>query len=60
MTIVKDLHTTRADGIVRQVEASVLAHCGSMPLGDDVTFLPGHGGASRIGTERLNNPFLQD
>ena len=31
-----------------------------LPLGDDVTFLPGHGASSRIGIERLNNPFLQD
>jgi hydroxyacylglutathione hydrolase len=31
-----------------------------LPLGDDVTFLPGHGAASRIGIERLNNPFLRD
>ena len=31
-----------------------------LPLGDDVTFLPGHGNASRIGIERLNNPFLKD
>ena len=30
-----------------------------LPLGDDVNFLPGHGNASRIGTERLNNPFLR-
>ena len=30
-----------------------------LPLGDDVTFLPGHGAASRIGIERLNNPFLR-
>jgi hydroxyacylglutathione hydrolase len=30
-----------------------------LPLGDDVVFLPGHGSASRIGEERLNNPFLQ-
>lgn len=29
-----------------------------LPLGDDVVFLPGHGSASRIGDERLNNPFL--
>jgi len=29
-----------------------------LPLGDDVVFLPGHGNASRIGDERLNNPFL--
>jgi hydroxyacylglutathione hydrolase len=30
-----------------------------LPLGDDVTFLPGHGGPSRIGIERENNPFIQ-
>lgn len=30
-----------------------------LPLGDDVVFLPGHGQASRIGDERLSNPFLQ-
>jgi hydroxyacylglutathione hydrolase len=30
-----------------------------LPLGDDVTFLPGHGGASRIGDERVSNPYLQ-
>jgi hydroxyacylglutathione hydrolase len=29
-----------------------------LPLGDDVSFLPGHGEASRIGDERTNNPFL--
>ena len=29
-----------------------------LPLGDDVVFLPGHGAASRIGDERMNNPFL--
>lgn len=28
------------------------------PLGDDVTFLPGHGPASTIGQERTTNPFL--
>ncbi|MEJ8472645.1 MBL fold metallo-hydrolase [Roseibium algae] len=30
-----------------------------LPLGDDVSFLPGHGPASTIGQERLNNPFLK-
>ncbi|CAN5316170.1 MBL fold metallo-hydrolase [soil metagenome] len=29
-----------------------------LPLGDNVAFLPGHGPASTIGEERLNNPFL--
>ncbi len=31
-----------------------------LPLGDDVTFLPGHGAPSTIGEERRTNPFLQD
>ena len=30
-----------------------------LPLGDDVTFLPGHGSPSTIGEERRTNPFLQ-
>jgi hydroxyacylglutathione hydrolase len=30
-----------------------------LPLGDDVQFLPGHGPASTLGAERLNNEFLQ-
>ena len=30
-----------------------------LPLGDDVTILPGHGPASTIGTERRGNGFLQ-
>ena len=30
------------------------------PLGDDVTFIPGHGPTSTIGEERLYNPFLND
>ena len=30
-----------------------------LPLGDDVSFLPGHGPASTIGHERETNPFLQ-
>ena len=31
-----------------------------LPLGDDVQFLPGHGPASTLGEERLNNEFLRD
>ncbi len=30
-----------------------------LPLGDDVTFLPGHGAASSIGAERRSNPFIR-
>lgn len=28
------------------------------PLGDDLTFLPGHGSPGRVGEERRSNPFL--
>jgi glyoxylase-like metal-dependent hydrolase (beta-lactamase superfamily II) len=31
-----------------------------LPLGDDVTVLSGHGGATTIGAERKTNPFLRD
>lgn len=30
------------------------------PLGDDVTFLPGHGPTSTLGEERRSNPFVGD
>lgn len=30
-----------------------------LPLGDDVTFIPGHGPMSTLGRERISNPFLQ-
>ena len=30
------------------------------PLGDDVTFVPGHGPLSTIGAERKSNPFVRD
>ncbi len=30
------------------------------PLGDDVTFIPGHGPISTFGDERRNNPFVGD
>ncbi|NNM71552.1 MBL fold metallo-hydrolase [Enterovirga aerilata] len=30
-----------------------------LPLGDDVSFLPGHGPGSTVGEERLTNPFLR-
>jgi len=29
-----------------------------LPLGDEVSFLPGHGPGSTIGEERWSNPFL--
>jgi glyoxylase-like metal-dependent hydrolase (beta-lactamase superfamily II) len=30
------------------------------PLGDDITFVPGHGPTSTFGHERRTNPFVQD
>lgn len=30
-----------------------------LPLGDDVSFIPGHGPMSTLGHERVHNPFLQ-
>ena len=29
-----------------------------LPLGDEITFIPGHGPISTFGRERLSNPFL--
>ena len=49
-----DLPGGSYDTLIKSIKTKVL------PLGDDVSFLPGHGAASRIGIERLNNPFLQD
>jgi len=31
-----------------------------LPMGDDVTFVPGHGPTSTLGEERRTNPFLLD
>ena len=39
--------------LIRGIKEKVL------PLGDEVSFLPGHGAGSTIGQERLNNPFLR-
>ena len=30
------------------------------PLGDDITFIPGHGPTSTFGHERQTNPFVAD
>lgn len=30
------------------------------PLGDDITFIPGHGPTSTLGQERRSNPFVAD
>jgi hydroxyacylglutathione hydrolase len=47
-----DLRQSNHDHLMRSIREKIL------PLGDDVVFLPGHGEASRIGDERINNPFL--
>jgi hydroxyacylglutathione hydrolase len=40
--------------LLRSIETQLLT------LGDEVTFLPGHGPTSTIGVERRTNPFLRD
>lgn len=43
-------HQTLIDSITKQL----------WPLGDDVTFIPGHGPTSTFGQERQTNPFVAD
>lgn len=33
-------------------------HTKILPLGDEITILPGHGPATKIGIEKVSNPFL--
>ncbi len=47
-----DLRQSNHDHLLRAIREKIL------PLGDDVVFLPGHGEASKIGDERVGNPFL--
>lgn len=42
------------DQLIRSIREQLL------PLGDDVTFFPGHGPCSTLGAERRTNPFLVD
>lgn len=42
------------DTLIRSIKEQLL------PLGDDVTFLSGHGPSSTFGRERQENPFLLD
>lgn len=41
------------DTLIKSIKEKLL------PLGDDVSFLPGHGNASTLGHERQTNPFLK-
>lgn len=47
-----DLPGGNHERLIRSIREKLL------PLGDDVTFLPGHGQASTLGHERETNPFL--
>jgi len=40
------------EALIRSITDKIL------PLGDDLTFICGHGPASTIGAERATNPFL--
>jgi len=42
------------DTLIRSIQERLL------PMGDDVTFVPGHGPTSTLGEERRTNPFLLD
>lgn len=48
-----DLPGGDSAALIRSIKEKLL------PLGDDVTFICGHGPASTIGNERVSNPFLQ-
>ena len=45
-------------GLVRELIASIREKL--FPLGDDITFIPGHGPTSTFGQERRSNPFVAD
>lgn len=47
-----DLPGGNHEQLLRMIREKVL------PLGDDVTFIPGHGPAGTLGEERATNPFL--
>jgi hydroxyacylglutathione hydrolase len=48
-----DLRQSNHDDLMTSIKTKIL------PLGDDVVFLPGHGASSRLGDERVGNPYLQ-
>ncbi|CAL1691543.1 Hydroxyacylglutathione hydrolase GloC [Brevundimonas subvibrioides] len=49
-----DFPQSDPDALVRSVVEKL------WPLGDDVTFVPGHGPISTLGEERRTNPFVSD
>jgi hydroxyacylglutathione hydrolase len=48
-----DLRQSNHGHLIAAIKTKIL------PLGDDVTFLPGHGPASQLGIERASNPYIQ-
>jgi glyoxylase-like metal-dependent hydrolase (beta-lactamase superfamily II) len=48
-----DLPGGNHEQLIRAIKEKVL------PLGDDVSFIPGHGPTGTLGEERVSNPFLQ-
>ncbi|MEP5720262.1 MAG: MBL fold metallo-hydrolase, partial [Alphaproteobacteria bacterium] len=42
------------DTLIRSIRENLF------PLGDDVTFVPGHGALSTFGHERESNPYVAD
>lgn len=49
-----DLPGGDTDTLIRSIREKLF------PLGDDVTFLPGHGEPSTLGNERRSNPYVSD
>ena len=49
-----DFPRSDPDALIRSVVTRL------WPLGDDVTFVPGHGAISTFGEERRTNPFVSD
>ena len=49
-----DFPRSDPDALIRSVVTKL------WPLGDDVTFVPGHGPVSTFGEERRSNPFVSD
>ncbi|WP_299439423.1 MBL fold metallo-hydrolase [uncultured Rhodospira sp.] len=48
-----DFPKSDPDALIRSIMNTLL------PLGDDITFVPGHGPTSTFGQERMSNPFLR-
>jgi len=48
-----DLPGGNHEQLIRAIKDKVL------PLGDDISFIPGHGPTGTLGEERVSNPFLQ-